>query len=1137
MDANEQITRYQDFFQTHYETKLANHVQQERHAIIVDFSTLAQHDVELAEHTLVDPENFLKAAEIAIEQFDFGKENTVKRVRIKNLPNSQSLYIANIRSKNLDHFITIEGIVRQASEVRPQVTSAKFECPSCGQTMAVLQLEAKFREPTRCSCGRKGKFRLLSKELVDAQHLKIEESPENLQGGEQPKRLSIFLREDLVDPRMEKRTTPGSKVRITGTVKEIPIMLKTGAQSIRYDIVMEANHIESVQEDFDDLILTREDEEEIETFAKDDRAFEKISKAIAPSIYGYKKIKEALVLQLFGGARKVKKDGTIRRGDIHILLVGDPGCGKCLDGETKIMLNDGNIIKIKELAKDKDFSNKNNDLLENITLPSLNFNGKFGKKNAIRVWAREEKEKLLEIKLRSGKILRVTKNHPLFFSNEGYIVAKEAKEFKIKEKIATPRRIEVEARIQTVDPFTPILKTNAKKNQYPEIVDKNLARFCGYLCGDGRIAYTKTSGWVAITNNDEEILKDFKKNAQYLFNRVPFTRQKNKTTAKDLIISSKHLVTYFKEVFPKLVKKANEKDIPDKILKSPNFILAEFLSALFECDSHINRTKKQIEYCTISKELAEHMQLSLLRFGIVSFLKTKVKYAANTEKKRKINAYEIVISGTFVEEYAKKIGYISTRKKEELKKIIISSPIRNTNIDIIPGINQLLKRIRKEKNLLQTEMGIPRPTYAHFEQNNRSPSRTTLQKIVAHLKEKKIDSEEIQKLSQLAHAEIFWDEIKEIKKYKQKDSLVYDLEVDTTHNYIANGVVVHNSQLLQFIAKAAPKARFVSGKGASGAGLTASVVRDEFLRGWSLEAGAMVLANKGIICCDELDKMSHEDRSALHEALESQTVTISKANIQATLRAETTMLAAANPKLSRFDPFTPIANQIDLPSTLINRFDLIFPIRDLPDKVRDEKIATHVLEKTETDELYDTEVSKDFLRKYLAYARTKIQPKLSKGAIKEIRDFYVTLRNSTQSEDGGLKPIPISARQLEALVRLSEAHAKIRLDETVSKKDATQAIELLKSFMMEVNYDHETGTFDIDRGATGMTTATRNKIIVVRTLINELEASGLKQIPIEEIISGAMQKGIDEDKVEEALDKLKRSGDIFEPKKGYIQKI
>ena len=141
------------------------------------------------------------------------------------------------------------------------------------------------------------------------------------------------------------------------------------------------------------------------------------------------------------------------------------------------------------------------------------------------------------------------------------------------------------------------------------------------------------------------------------------------------------------------------------------------------------------------------------------------------------------------------------------------------------------------------------------------------------------------------------------------------------------------SSLIKFIENAAPRARYVVGRAATSAGITASVVKDEFIKGWALEAGAIVLASGGYLLLDEMDKMSEEDTSAMHEAMAQQTVTIHKANIHATLQAQTSVLAAANPKFGRFDPYQPIAAQIDLPPALINRFDLIFTIKDLPDEL------------------------------------------------------------------------------------------------------------------------------------------------------------------------------------------------------------
>ncbi|RMF05333.1 AAA family ATPase, partial [Candidatus Woesearchaeota archaeon] len=338
------------------------------------------------------------------------------------------------------------------------------------------------------------------------------------------------------------------------------------------------------------------------------------------------------------------------------------------------------------------------------------------------------------------------------------------------------------------------------------------------------------------------------------------------------------------------------------------------------------------------------------------------------------------------------------------------------------------------------------------------------------------------------------------------------------------------------VAKVAPKARYVSGKGASGAGLTASVVKDEFLSGWSLEAGALVLANKGICMIDELDKMSIEDRSAMHEALEQQTVTISKANIQATLRAETTVLAAANPKLGRFDPYEPLAKQIALPPTLINRFDLIFPIRDMPDKSKDEIMADFILSLHKNPEGKMPEIPTQLLRKYVAYAKQNIHPKLTEEAVDEIKNYYLKMRGSGV-EEGSIKSIPISARQLEALVRLAEASAKMRLSQKVTREDARRAVDLVHFCLTQVGLDPETGQIDIDRISTGITTSERSKIISIREIIHQLEDELGKTIPIEDIIREATAKGIDEEAVDEAIERLKRSGDIFEPKPGFIQRI
>jgi len=328
MKVEEQIRRFYDFLDKNYKAKLAENIRKGDNFLEIDFSELTKFDPEIADSLLEDPEDLLKAIELAVEQFDFGNPSSNFKIRLNNLPVSQDININEIRSKHLNKLFMMEGIVRQKSDVRPQVTSAKFECPQCGNIISVLQLDSVFKEPTKCGCGRKGKFRLISKELVDAQGIVLEESPEKLEGGGQPKRMNVFLKDDLVSPLSEKKTSPGSKIVVVGFVKEVPIISKSGGKLTRFDLIIEANNIEASAESFYDLQISKEEEKEILNLSKDPNIYKKIIASIAPSIFGYDTIKESLLLQLMGGVRKVRKDTVVSRGDMHILLVGDPGAGK-----------------------------------------------------------------------------------------------------------------------------------------------------------------------------------------------------------------------------------------------------------------------------------------------------------------------------------------------------------------------------------------------------------------------------------------------------------------------------------------------------------------------------------------------------------------------------------------------------------------------------------------------------------------------------------------------------------------------------------------------------------------------------------------------------------------------------------------
>ena len=353
------------------------------------------------------------------------------------------------------------------------------------------------------------------------------------------------------------------------------------------------------------------------------------------------------------------------------------------------------------------------------------------------------------------------------------------------------------------------------------------------------------------------------------------------------------------------------------------------------------------------------------------------------------------------------------------------------------------------------------------------------------------------------------------------------------HILIVGDPGIGKSQILKYVSKLAPRSIYTSGKGTTGAGLTAAAVRDE-LGGWSLEAGALVLGDQGNVCVDELDKMRSEDRSALHEALEQQTVSIAKAGIMATLNSRCSVLAAANPKFGRFDRYKVLAEQIDLPAPIISRFDLIFVIEDKPSREGDSKLAEHIL-KIHQSNTVEYEIEPELLRKYIAYARKNVHPVLTDEANIVLREFYVNTRNSNPEEQSA---VPITARQLEAIIRLSEASAKIKLKDTVDKEDAEKAVRLQMACLKEVGVDPETGEIDIDRIGDGTPKSDRDKIQKVTEEIELLQEEYAGNAPLNVLITNMAEKyDVSQEKVEEIVRSLRQKGVIYEPSHGQFRII
>ncbi len=353
------------------------------------------------------------------------------------------------------------------------------------------------------------------------------------------------------------------------------------------------------------------------------------------------------------------------------------------------------------------------------------------------------------------------------------------------------------------------------------------------------------------------------------------------------------------------------------------------------------------------------------------------------------------------------------------------------------------------------------------------------------------------------------------------------------------------SQLLRYISLLAPRSVYTSGKSSSAAGLTASAVRsDEFGEGrWTLEAGALVLADLGVACVDELDKMDPKDRAALHQAMEQQEISVAKAGINATLKSRCSLLGAANPKFGRFDEFASISDQINMPPALLSRFDLIFPVTDRPDRGRDTSLASHILEvhsigekmehekhageeySDELERMVKPSIDPEFFRKYIAYAKRSVFPVMSKEAIENLKNYYVDVRAASRDS------VPFTPRQLEAFVRIAEASARIRLSDVVTVEDAQRAIDIVDYYLREVGMDRETGDLDIDIITSGISHSQKDKMKILTTIIRNICDEG-ESASMDGIKTRAMGEGLDEKTVESMMSKMIRGGIIFEPKRG-----
>jgi replicative DNA helicase Mcm len=369
---------------------------------------------------------------------------------------------------------------------------------------------------------------------------------------------------------------------------------------------------------------------------------------------------------------------------------------------------------------------------------------------------------------------------------------------------------------------------------------------------------------------------------------------------------------------------------------------------------------------------------------------------------------------------------------------------------------------------------------------------------------------------------------------------------------------VAKSQLLAYMASISPRGRFTSGLSASAAGLTAAAVQDSTADGrWTLEAGALALADLGLAAIDEFDKMNENDRSSMHEAMEQQRISISKAGINATLSTRCAILAAANPKAGRFQAVSevPFTHQVNLKPPLLSRFDIIWLLTDQAEKDKDTLIANHIIETRmeSTPELLIDKgnapdptktanqagltkhagleiVSRDLIRKYIAHAKRNVHPILTEDARKHIIDFYVeTRRTGGEQADS----VAITARSIEGLYRLTQASARIRLSEKATLDDAMRARRLMETWrydLMGENYDETTM-------ASGKKPNARNRERSIIEIVRRIHMETGEVANRTDVLTEAGHLDINHDTAEDIIDALVRDGRLITPNYDTLQAV
>ncbi|MCD6084217.1 MAG: hypothetical protein J7J20_01600 [Desulfurococcales archaeon] len=1175
-----------------YRNRIHEMLIKERKSLPVDYEDLINFDPYLIDVLEEDPEVALRAFSESIKELvsqvnpDYAQR--VHRFYPRLSGWIRTTPIRGIRSDHINKLILIEGIIVRATPPREKLFKAvylhtlpsgeqhEFEWPpGPGE-----ELGDELEKPTYCpmcissleeeGAGRgrlvRGSFKLLieKSKYRDWQLIVVQERPEEVPAGQIPRSVEVVLTDDIVDI-----ARPGDRVSVVGIVR----LSRGSRRSTKpvFSVFIEANNLIVAQRFLEELKLSPEDEEKIRELSRDPLIRRKIIASIAPTIYGMWDIKEAVALLLFGGVPKIAPDGTKIRGDIHVLLLGDPGTAKSLCYSEPILLfSKSGKIKFESIGKviDEYMRKYSNHVKRSDDTEVLNLS-KIGEEiytvsispltlqpevKRVRALIRHKApSEVLVIKTKTGRTAVITKDHSLVaFDGVKLKPIKPSEAFKNKLLIPILKRVPLPAN------YLPEREVSVGKKRIH--LDNEFGYLIGYFIGDGAIAKTSSEERIEIVTSDRNIARKLAKciESKFSIRAKVYAKKSPRKLLWRVVADDREVIEWFKNNLYADIAHVGKKGyltrnkiIPEFTYNAPADFIAGVLSGLIDSNGTViplkikngRKWRGEVSITITSNRLAQGISLLLSLLGITHTIRHKTA----TYNGRKLTYHTIFISDVRIKNVVKlendRKASIVERYTEASIDAIDKVPVP-TYVSSLTSMLGMNRRNHPLRNLAAEIRGKVCRGYA---------GRKYCKRIIGRLKPlvSKFSADTAQVLidrfdSLAGNGYVFWDVIKSISKVKITDvepkhsEYVYDISVEDNENF-AGGLglmLLHNSQILQYTARIAPRGIYTTGKGSSAAGLTATVIKDKQTGEYFLEAGAMVLADGGIVCIDEIDKMRDEDRVAIHEAMEQGTVSIAKAGIVARLNARASVLAAGNPKHGRYIPNLGLTGNINLPVTILSRFDLIFILKDIAQIERDRSLVRYVLETHETLADVEPEIPPELLRKYIAYARKYVKPRITKEAQRLIEEYYIELRK--KSAENPEAPLAITTRQLEALIRLAEAHARMRLKNKVEAEDAAEAIRLMNSMLEMVGLDIETGDIDIDTIMTGKPKSMREKEITILNIIKEFAASdesGRACIKLSRLRSEAEKLGIDEHTLERIIRNLKRMGDIYERRPGCFAPV